>query len=114
MPFTVCRNLKVSVNFPKFQLSYWVSFSKQNGAMIESDRITMDVSLKADRRTIDDGLKRKPSVTWCIQHFSSHLNNGVVWLCSANSPMHEKKKVLHETKFSLYIRLNLIHTFLQL
>lgn len=85
------QNVRMMIDFPKFLLCYWASFSKQYGARLESDQITMDVSLASDLKLLDDGLKRRPAVVWNIQKFKSHLNNAVVQLCCTN-PLPEKKK----------------------
>ncbi|WKX88861.1 hypothetical protein Q1695_008475 [Nippostrongylus brasiliensis] len=68
------RNVQVSLNFPKFYITYWMSHSSDYGFRVISDGLNLLASLRltlqADTET---GITRRRNYVWIPQHVSATL-----------------------------------------
>ncbi|KAK6054456.1 hypothetical protein COOONC_08040 [Cooperia oncophora] len=68
------RNVQVSLNFPRFYITYWMSHSSDYGFRVISDGLNLLASMKLTvQAEAESGITRRRSYVWIPQHVSATL-----------------------------------------
>lgn len=66
----LCRNVKMSVSFPKTVFRYWSSQAVQRGVECSLDRADLSISLTLTLHPMDSDLIQRHRANWAITSFS--------------------------------------------
>ncbi|XP_013780034.1 protein KIAA0100-like, partial [Limulus polyphemus] len=74
------RNIRLSVNFHKFQVCYWMSFTKQRGFELLGGRLSLSSEHTLALTPLVDGLKHRTRADWRIAYMNCELRDSEIWL----------------------------------
>ena len=74
----------MAVNLHRFNICYWMSFSKQHGAELLAESFVLNVCNDLTLVPIEDGLFHRPAASWSVRYLSCELMGAKSWLCSAH------------------------------
>ncbi|XP_043232606.1 protein KIAA0100-like [Amphibalanus amphitrite] len=75
--------VRLSLNLHAFQVSYWMSFTRQHGLDIRGGRVSLSSEHRLTLRPVCDGLRHRPRACWAIEYLNCELNDAEVWLQSS-------------------------------
>lgn len=83
------RTIKLDVNLHRFNICYWMSFSKQHGQELLAHSFVLHSCNDLTLVPIVDGLFHRPAANWCVRYLSCDLTAAKVWLQSARQTADE-------------------------
>ncbi|XP_062591853.1 protein hobbit-like [Saccostrea cucullata] len=83
------KTIKLDVNLHRFNICYWMSFSKQHGQELLAESFVLHSCHDLTLVPIEDGLFHRPAANWSVRYLSCDLNAAKVWLQSARQTADE-------------------------
>ncbi|XP_048751983.2 protein hobbit-like isoform X2 [Ostrea edulis] len=83
------KTIKLDVNLHRFNICYWMSFSKQHGQELLAHSFVLHSCNDLTLVPIVDGLFHRPAANWCVRYLSCDLTAAKVWLQSARQTADE-------------------------
>ncbi|XP_078336664.1 protein hobbit-like [Crassostrea virginica] len=83
------RTIKLDVNLHRFNICYWMSFSKQHGQELLADAFVLHSCNDLTLVPVEDGLFHRPAANWSVRYLSCDLTAAKVWLQSARQTADE-------------------------
>lgn len=77
------RNVRLTIVFHRFHVSYWMSFAMQRGFEITGGRVGCSSEHNFALHPINDGLIHRPRAEWSVALMTCELSNSEIWLKSA-------------------------------
>lgn len=81
----------MSVNLHRFNICYWMSFSKQHGSELLAESFVLNVCNDLTLVPIEDGLFHRPAANWSVRYLSCELLGAKTWLCSAHKESEDEQ-----------------------
>ncbi|XP_052074223.1 protein KIAA0100-like isoform X2 [Mytilus californianus] len=92
------KSIKMAVNLHRFNICYWMSFSKQHGSELLAESFVLSVCNDLSLVPIEDGLFHRPAANWSVRYLSCELLGAKTWLCSAHKES-EDEQLNHSLRF---------------
>lgn len=77
------RRVGFSFSLHRFQISYWMSFTMQNGCEAIGNRVVCSAEHNLALLPYNDGLKRRARAAWSINYMNCEVTDTQVWFKSA-------------------------------
>lgn len=77
------KKVYLSLALHRFQVHYWMSFSKQRGLELGGQKFTFSSEYSLALLSVEDYLRHRPRAVWSITYMNCELNDAEVWLKSA-------------------------------
>ncbi|XP_069135589.1 protein hobbit-like isoform X1 [Argopecten irradians] len=87
------KTIKTSVNLHRFNICYWMSFSKQLGSELLADSFVLSLCNDLTLTPVEDGLFHRPLATWSVRYLHCQLTGAKTWLCSARRQTEDQLNV---------------------
>ncbi|OWF48647.1 protein KIAA0100-like isoform X2 [Mizuhopecten yessoensis] len=87
------KTIKMSVNLHRFNICYWMSFSKQLGSELLAESFVLSVCNDLTFTPVEDGLFHRPCATWSVRYLHCQLTGAKTWLCSARRETEDQLNV---------------------
>lgn len=83
------KTIKLDVNLHRFNICYWMSFSKQHGQELLADAFVLHSCNDLTLVPVEDGLFHRPAANWSVRYLGCDLTAAKVWLQSARQTADE-------------------------
>lgn len=87
--FLCSRTIKLDVNLHRFNICYWMSFSKQHGQELLADSFVLHSCNDLTLVPVEDGLFHRSAANWSVRYLGCDLTAAKVWLQSARQTADE-------------------------